>query len=50
LFQDYLDFGPLHREEVKQGLGHEGNQAPDDADGGFADRWIGFDVRRFGEL
>jgi hypothetical protein len=48
VFEDSLNFRPLHGEEVKQSLGHEGNQALDDGDGGVV-----FEVRigvgRFGD-
>jgi hypothetical protein len=49
-FQDGLDFGSLHREEVRQGLGHESDQASDDADVGFAFGGISRGVGWFGHL
>jgi hypothetical protein len=48
VFEDGLNFRPLHGEEVEQSLGHEGDQALDDGDGGVV-----FEVRigvgRFGD-
>jgi hypothetical protein len=38
VFEDGLNFRPLHGEEVEQSLGHEGDQALDDSDGGVGFR------------
>jgi hypothetical protein len=43
VFEDGLNFRPLHGEEVEQSLGHEGDQALDDGDGGVrigVGRWV----------